>query len=80
MKAKPALSLNDVRQLLVGENEAGISWARLAKEYSLPKSTIYAFAKRGYVPKDRPTLLRLGMPITVQMIVMRRDARGRFVR
>jgi len=57
------------------------SWSRLALKTGVPKSTVYAFVKKGYVPKNVRTLsLFLSGPNNFELVIQTiwRDRKGRF--
>ena len=70
------------RNRLVGLNSSGLSWNVIARSLGLSFSTVYHFAKRGYVPKRLDLLAKLIATARMSIIVqeVHRDDYGRFAR
>jgi DNA-binding IclR family transcriptional regulator len=60
------------------------SWSEIARSVGLPKSTVYHFAKRDYLPKNPKALARLigrrAYDVGTIVVRVRRDGSGRFAK
>ena len=71
--------LERARKALLAYHDAGHSWAEVGRRFHLPKSTAYAVACRGYLPKNDATLRRLhAMRVETITQVVTRDRKGRW--
>lgn len=60
------------------------SWAEIARAIGVPKSTLYHFVKRNYLPKNQATLVRLigkdAYRTGTIVVQVHRDGSGKFVK